>query len=238
LKLSFRSAPGTQARARIPLRFKPSVDRSCDRPPKSSSKDSRKLFNPHLLSQTRTDVSVQFSRSRRRPAARRRILTGPPFGVKKKVKSKLTFCRFARFAGHTSPETPLPRAASVREQPKNNLRDRKINPEEPRTFKDTSLCRSRQGEMKIMSPARKSPTKTVKRRFGIVIRHRCRTGRELPTAAIQPLSFQKLFEDKGLRLLRQSLESGISHESRVEGNVTVRPTTRQPPSRTRRTAST
>jgi hypothetical protein len=74
-------APGT------PFGFKPSVDFS----PESSSKDSRKLFNPHLLSQTRTDVSVQFSRNRRRPAARRRILAEALFGVKRKVKPRFTF---------------------------------------------------------------------------------------------------------------------------------------------------
>jgi hypothetical protein len=74
-------APGT------PFGFKLPGDES----PKSSSKDSRKLFNPHLLSQTRTDVSVQFSRSRRRPAAGTRILAEALFGVKWKVKTMFTF---------------------------------------------------------------------------------------------------------------------------------------------------
>jgi hypothetical protein len=46
-----------------------SSDSSREFSPESTSKDSRKLFNPRLFSQTRTDVSVQFSRSRRRPAA-------------------------------------------------------------------------------------------------------------------------------------------------------------------------
>ncbi|MDL2718435.1 MAG: hypothetical protein PT977_11830, partial [Acidobacteriota bacterium] len=96
----FRSAPGIRACARYPFGFKLSVGVSCDSPPKSSSKDSRKLFNPHLLSQTRTDVSVQFSRNRRRPAAGRRILAEALFGVKRKVKRNFTFSCFSRFGRH------------------------------------------------------------------------------------------------------------------------------------------
>ena len=68
----------------------------------SSSKDSRKLFNPHLLSQTRTDVSVQFSRNRRRPAAGRRILAEALFSVKRKVKPSFTFPRLASKRQETS----------------------------------------------------------------------------------------------------------------------------------------
>src|ERR1035441_10191985 len=62
----------------------PSLDSSFESSLKGTSKDSRKLFNPRLFSQTRTDVSVQFSRSRRRPAAGRRILAEPLVGVKRK----------------------------------------------------------------------------------------------------------------------------------------------------------
>src|ERR1017187_700150 len=61
-----------------------SFDFSLEFSPESTSKDSRKLFNPRPFSQTRTDVSVQFSRSRRRPAAGRRILAEPLVGVKRK----------------------------------------------------------------------------------------------------------------------------------------------------------
>ena len=92
----FRSAPGIRAFARYPFGFKLSAERSFDRSSESSSKDSRKLFNPHLLSQTRTDVSVQFSRSRRRPAAGRGILAEVLFGVKRKVKPRFTFLRVPR----------------------------------------------------------------------------------------------------------------------------------------------
>lgn len=102
----FRSAPGTRTRARDPFGFKLSVDVSrdfsLDPSPESSSKDSRKLFNPHLLSQTRTDVSVQFSRNRRRPAAGRRILAEALFSVKRKVKPRFTFPRLASKRQETS----------------------------------------------------------------------------------------------------------------------------------------
>ena len=80
-------APGTLLASSRPPTFRSS---------ESSSKDSRKLFNPHLLSQTRTDVSVQFSRNRRRPAAGRRILAEALFGVKRKVKPRFTFSCFSR----------------------------------------------------------------------------------------------------------------------------------------------
>jgi len=112
----FRSAPGTRTRARDPIGFKLSVDVSrdfsLDPSPESSSKDSRKLFNPHLLSQTRTDVSVQFSRNRRRPAAGRRILAEALFSVKRKVKPRFT----------------LPRLASRRQETSRNVKKRRQTP--------------------------------------------------------------------------------------------------------------
>jgi len=50
----------------VDFSFDFSFESSLELSPESTSKDSRKLFNPRLFSQTRTDVSVQFSRSRRR----------------------------------------------------------------------------------------------------------------------------------------------------------------------------
>jgi hypothetical protein len=75
----------------------PSVDFSFELPPESTSKDSRKLFNPRLFSQTRTDVSVQFSRNRRRPAAGTRMLAEAFIGVKRKRSGTSVFDLLFRF---------------------------------------------------------------------------------------------------------------------------------------------
>jgi hypothetical protein len=101
----------------------PSVDSSRDfsleLSPESTSKDSRKLFNPRLFSQTRTDVSVQFSRSRRRPAAGTRILAEPFSDVKRKRSGSFTFyCLFP----DSQPKERTPQPA---------VRDRKHRPPSP-----------------------------------------------------------------------------------------------------------
>src|SRR5664279_2454831 len=87
----------------------PSLDFSFESSLKGTSKDSRKLFNPRLFSQTRTDVSVQFSRNRRRPAAGRRILAEALVGVKQKRSG--TFTVSPAFAAKEL--TPHPRAGTL-----------------------------------------------------------------------------------------------------------------------------
>ena len=100
----------------------------CDSSPESSSKDSRKLFNPHLLSQTRTDVSVQFSRSRRRPAAGRRILAEPSIGVKRKMKQSFTFSVFFHFFAANHKRTrPAPPRGDEEDRPPVPLASRELH---------------------------------------------------------------------------------------------------------------
>jgi hypothetical protein len=91
-----------------------SFDLSREFRPEGTSKDSRKLFNPRLFSQTRTDVSVQFSRSRRRPAARRRILAERFIGVKRKRSGSSCFSALFRFSRFSQPKnSPRIRRAGV-----------------------------------------------------------------------------------------------------------------------------
>jgi hypothetical protein len=81
----------------VDFSFDFSFESSLELSPESTSKDSRKLFNPRLFSQTRTDISVQFSRSRRRLAAGRRILAEAFIGVKRKRSGTLTLSTFAAY---------------------------------------------------------------------------------------------------------------------------------------------
>ena len=110
LRSCFRSAPGARE-SPGPFGFMPSVEFSLELSPESTSKDSRKLFNPRLLSQTRTDVSVQFSRSRRRPAAGRRMFAERFNGVKRKKSGTSCFRPFSasyRFRSQkNSPRTAM-----------------------------------------------------------------------------------------------------------------------------------
>jgi len=95
-----------------PFRFMPSLefsrDLSRELPRESTSKDSRKLFNPRLFSQTRTDVSVQFSRNRRRPAAGGRMFAERFIGVKRKKRRTLRFSNFSRFFPLSQPKELAP----------------------------------------------------------------------------------------------------------------------------------